>query len=127
MDMHMFRTSLLLARLILAWFVLTVGVAIASTIIHPPSLELVCSTGGTAKLVQMDAFDGESGATDVRHHHTLDCPACLHLTAPPPPDYPGLNNRQQALAHALQPTLAAIIAALVGAPLPPRGPPELAS
>lgn len=122
----MFRTSLLLTRLILAWFVLTVGVAIASPIIHPQSLELVCTTGSAAKLVQTGDFDDGSGAADISHH-TLDCPACLHLTAPPPPDYPALNNRQQALAHALQPTLAAIIAALVGAPLPPRGPPELAS
>ena len=65
-SMHMFRTSSLLARLILAWFVLTVGVAIASPLVHPQGMELVCTTGGTVKLVVLG--DDDDGAMDSSHH-----------------------------------------------------------
>jgi len=117
--MHMFRTSSLLARLILAWLVLTVGVAIASPLVHPQAMELVCTTGSAVKLVVLGDDDG--GAMDSSHH-TLDCPACLHFSAPAPHEHTSAHHRQP-----LQPAVAATIAVLVGAPLPPRGPPALVS
>jgi len=49
---------------------------------------------------------------------------CLAATLPPAP-YRAPCAAPQPLAHALQPSVAAHIAALVGAPLPPRGPPSL--
>jgi hypothetical protein len=122
-SMHMFRTSSLLARLILAWLVLTVGVAIASPLVHPQAMELVCTTGSGVKLVVLGDEDG--GAMDS-NHHTLDCPACLHFSAPAPHEHTSAPHPQP-LAHALQPAVAATIAAVVGAPLPPRGPPALVS
>ena len=116
--MYALRTSSLLARLILAWFVLTVGAAIASPIVHPQALQMVCTTGSTVKLV---AVSEDGGATELGQH-TLDCAMCLGASAPPSP---GQQHAQRhgPLAHMLAPTVAAAIAAIVGAPLPARGPP----
>lgn len=115
--MHALRTSSLLARLILAWFVLTVGAAIASPIVHPQALQVVCTSGSSVKLVV-----GEDGGAAELGQHTLDCAMCLGASAPPPPVQQHAQ-RHEPLAHALTPTVAANIAAIVGAPLPARGPP----
>lgn len=121
--MQSLRTSSLLARLILAWFVLTVGAAIASPIVHPQALQLVCTTGSAMKLVVV----GDDGADVVpASHHTLDCPLCLHFSAPAPQAQVVVTSHQP-LAHALLPAVKATIASLVGAPLPPRGPPAFFS
>ncbi len=118
--MQHLRSSVRLARLVLAWFVLTLGVAIASPIVNPQSMELVCTDGRAMKLVVFGTDGKEVGAA----HKTLECPACLAVTLPTPvvqlsfePPHP--------LTHALLPIPSAHIAALVGAPLPPRGPPLL--
>ena len=117
--MHALRHSVLLTRLVLAWFVLAVGVALAAPVVAPKAMELVCSAGGEMRLVAI----GEDGAGDgASPHHSLDCPMCLAATAPPP-QASVRSEPVQPLAHALQPIFAAHIAALVGAPLPPRGPP----
>jgi hypothetical protein len=121
--MHMLRTSSRLARLILAWFVLTVGVAIASPLVHPQAFELVCTTGNTMKLVVIGEEDANAAPAG---HHTLDCPLCLHFSAPAPQAQAVVEPRQP-LAHSLLPAVKATIAALVGSPLPPRGPPAFAS
>lgn len=123
LSMHTLRTSSLLARLILAWFMLTMGAAIASPMIHPQELQLVCTTGSTMKLVVV----GDNGADAApAAHHALDCPLCLHFSAPAP-QVQTVVEPQQPLAHALLPAVKATIAALVGAPLPPRGPPTFVS
>lgn len=77
--MHLLRTSSMLARLILAWFVLTLGAAIASPLVRPQALELVCTAGSTAKLVVLG--DGSPDAPSAPHG--LDCPLCLHFGTPP--------------------------------------------
>ncbi|KAF1049242.1 DUF2946 family protein [Xylophilus sp.] len=118
--MHILRTSSLLARLVLAWFVLTLGVAAASPVLQPQSVELVCSMGGGMKVVVSE--DGK--AVNVGHHHTLDCPMCLGLSLPLPAAQAG-GDMPQPLAHALLPVVQAHIAGIAGAPLPPRGPPAL--
>lgn len=106
-----------LARFVLVWFVMSLGVAVASPLVKPQSLELICSGSGAIKLlVQTDDGVQEVGS------HTLDCPLCAHVGAPPPP----VGARVPAvhpLAHALRPIPAAHIAARTAAPLPPRGPP----
>lgn len=118
--MHLLRRSTLLARLVLAWFVLAVGVAGASPIVQPRAMELVCTASGGVKLVALGS-DGEQQV--AAEHRSLDCPMCLAATLPPAPHRaPGAPV--QPLAHAVQPLAAAHIAALVGAPLPPRGPPS---
>ena len=123
LSMHTLRTSSLLARLILAWFMLTIGAAIASPIVHPQALQLVCTTGNAMKLVVV----GNDGADATPPgHHTLDCPLCLHFSTPAP-QAQTVVEPQQPLAHALLPAVRATITALVGAPLPPRGPPAFVS
>lgn len=118
--MHPLRRSVLLARLVLAWFVLALSVAVASPMAQPLAMELVCSASGGVKLIAVG--DSSDDATPAGHH-VLDCPMCLVATPPPPPHKARLAPPQP-LAHALQPIAAAHIAALVGAPLPPRGPPS---
>lgn len=116
--MHALRSSSLLARLILAWFVLTMGAAVASPIVHPQAIQLVCTTGSAAKLVVL----GEDGEAVELGHHTLDCAMCLGASAPPVNAQIPVAHSEP-LAHALQPIVAARLTALVGAPLPARGPP----
>ncbi|EER58675.1 conserved hypothetical protein [Acidovorax delafieldii 2AN] len=106
-----------LAHLVLAWFVLSIGVAVASPLVHPQAMELVCSTSGAIKLL----VKTDDGAQEMSGH-TLDCPLCAHVGAPPPVAQAALPVAHP-LAHALRPVPAAHIAARTAAPLPPRGPP----
>lgn len=117
--MQALRHARFLARLVLAWFVLSLGVAIATPLVQPQSLELICATGGAMKLIVKNA-DG----TAQERGHTLDCPLCATVAAPPPVLTP-VVFAPSSLAHALQPVAAAHIAARTAAPLPPRGPPTL--
>lgn len=117
--MQALRHARFLARLVLAWFVLSLGVAIATPLVQPQSLELICATGGAMKLIVKNA-DG----TAQERGHTLDCPLCATVAAPPPVLTP-VVVAPSSLAHALQPVAAAHIAARTAAPLPPRGPPTL--
>src|SRR3569623_230527 len=117
--MQALRRARHLARLVLAWFALSLGVAIASPLVKPADIELVCSGSGALKLLVKS--DGGSQPTS----HTLDCPLCAGLGAPPPGakfDIPFAPL----LGHAVQPIPSARIAALVAAPLPARGPPGVA-
>lgn len=119
--MQALRQSRALARLALAWFVLALAAAGLSPVVSPKALELVCSASGEFKMVVIDA-DGEQVAAG---HHGLDCALCLPVT-PPPPESPIRIEPDHPLAHALLPAVQAHIASLVGAPLPPRGPPSAA-
>ena len=116
MRMHRLRHASLLARLVLAWFALSLGVAIASPLVKPQALQLVCSAAGTVKLVPGDADAGPSAAG-----HLLDCPLCAPGGAPGPhaAAVPRFLPPQPAPAawSAWPPALAA------SAPLPARGPP----
>lgn len=105
------------ARFVLLWFALSIGVAIASPLIKPQAMELICtSAGATQLLVKTD-----EGVKDMSGH-TLDCPLCATLSAPPPvarqPAQPA-----QPLGHGLQSLPAAHVPARSAAPLPARGPP----
>jgi hypothetical protein len=116
--MHRLRHAIQLTRLVLVWFALSVGVAIASPVVHPQGMDLVCTSTGSMKLV-VQGDDDMSGSS-----HTLDCPLCASMSAPPP----ALNTtltQPSPLAHAMQPLAAAHIAAITAPPLPSRGPPAL--
>lgn len=124
--MHTLRSAATLARLVLAWFVLFVGVACASPFIKPVSMELVCSAGGAARLVATaQAADEASADSSPSLAHQLDCPACLPGVAPFPV-VTTLVVHHHVSSHVLLPLEAARIAALTAAPLPPRGPPFFA-
>ena len=105
-------------RLVLAWFVLTLGAAVASPMVRPQALELICSGAGAFKLV----VKADEGALQVPGH-TLDCPLCASVGAPPPAAR-ALESGVRPAAHAVRPFPAAPFAVRAAAPLPPRGPPR---
>lgn len=107
-----------LSRLILAWFVASLGVAVAAPLVHPQRIEWVCSAGGEPRWVVAGA--GEDAA--VPAHHGLECPLCLPTVLPPPSIQAGAHA--QALpTHLPTPLYRAPPATLAGAPFPPRAPP----
>lgn len=87
---------------------LTMGAAIASPLIHPTMIEIVCTAGGAMKVVITN--DGDQ--TTELGQHTLDCALCLPAGLPMARPVASVNFLQP-LAHALQPIAAAHIAALV--------------
>jgi hypothetical protein len=116
--MQALRNASFLARLVLAWFALYVGVAVASPLVQPVGIELICSGVGTVKVLVKGA-DGTPAAMG----HTLDCPMCASMDAPPPVAAPAVSAPQP-LAYVLRSIPAARIAAATAAPLPARGPPD---
>ena len=112
------RSLGLVGRGVLLWFMLSMGVAIASPIVHPQAMELVCSSAGAIKVI----VQADDGAQELGASH-MDCPLCVLTGAPPP--VAALANLPviQPLGHAVQPIPAARIAAATRAPLPARGPP----
>lgn len=122
------RSAHRLVRRVLVWFVLSLGVAVASPLVNPQSTELICSGTGVMKLLVKNA-DGtfgtigtiDDGGTEFASR-MLDCPLCASVSAPPPgdkvaaaPDLPP--------GPALQAMPAAHITARTAAPPPGRGPP----
>jgi len=115
--MQSLRHARTLVRLVLAWFVMSIGVAVASPLVQSQAMELICSGTGVMKIV-VKADDG----TTQPPGPSLDCPLCAHVGSPPPvvkasaqPPHP--------LSHALRPAIAAHIAWVTAAPLLARGPP----
>ena len=117
--MQFLRNARLIARLVVVWFALSLGAAIASPLVAPKAVELVCS-GASVKLV----VQGDDGQMTDMGHSSLDCPLCAMTSAPPPlasaPAQPLLP-----LAHALVPVEAARIAGRIGAPWQARAPPAV--
>lgn len=107
-----------LGRLVLLWFVLSLGVAIASPVVNPQAMELVCSSAGAVKVV----VKTDDGAQELGGSH-LDCPLCVLTGAPPPAPAVVPLPQPQPLGLAVQSIPAARIAAATAAPLPARGPP----
>jgi Protein of unknown function (DUF2946) len=116
--MQTLRNAPLLARFVLVWFALFIGVAVASPIVHTQSIDMVCTTSGSMKFVNTD--DGSDASSNVAH--TLDCPLCIHVLAPSYEWGTSLPSTSP-LALVLQPIAAAHIASLTAPPLPSRGPP----
>ena len=112
------RNAPRLTRLVLVWFVLFVGAAVASPLVHPEGVQLVCTTAGSVKLIQLDA-DGEEAQSS---HHGLHCPMCLPMAAPPVVSVPA--PVQGGLSFALRPLEQARLASLMGLPWQARAPPS---
>lgn len=114
--MRSLRHLTLAARLVLATWLLSLGVAIASPLVQPRGLEMVCA-GGVMKLVA-PSDDGDAPPATAQG----DCPLCAsHGGLPPAPAVAGVVHPPQQETLPLpaepRPTLAAL------APLPARGPP----
>jgi len=115
--MQAFRQLRHLTRFVLVWFALSLGVAMASSLVATKATELVCTTGGMLKLVAVDGTDNAAPS-----HGQLDCALCAPMALPPAPCTLPLVQVSP-LAHALQPVAAAHIASATAPPLPSRGPP----
>ncbi len=119
-NMNMPRIFYVLRLWVLAWFLASLGVAIAAPIVHPQPVQLICSgTGAIMLLMQTD-----DGTVEKMGSSGMDCPLCTPVGAPPAPAI-GTVIPPLPLAHALHPIEAARIAAATAAPLPARGPPPL--
>lgn len=118
-NLQSLRNAHRLTRFMLVWFALFVGAAVASPLVKPEAVHLVCSAIGGVKLVQFDAAGADA---DAAAHTALDCPACLPLIAPPVADvFAPLPTGH--LSHVLQPLPAARLASLLGQPWQARAPP----
>jgi len=114
--MFVMRRARQLTRFVLVWFVMALGVAMASPMVQPKALDWVCASGGGMKLIVVGDDDTSLVA------HTLDCPLCAHASVAPPASS-GSQRIDLPLVHAVQPISAARIAAATAPPLPSRGPP----
>ena len=115
--MQYLRSSSIIIRLVLVWFALSVGVAIASPLVQPKAMDMVCTSTGSMKLVLQGDVDSSDSTSP-----TLDCPLCATVAALPPAFNTALTQPSP-LSHALLPSVAAHIASLSAPPLPSRGPP----
>ncbi|HMS26231.1 MAG TPA: hypothetical protein PKC80_02525 [Burkholderiaceae bacterium] len=121
--MQTLRSAQHLARLVLVWFALSLGVAIASPVVNPQDLQMVCSGSGGMKLIVGNAnanIDLEQDTTLL----SMDCPLCatgLAIT----PELPTLNFTQAVPGNfATLDTAFISTAQFSSAPLPARGPPS---
>ncbi|MEY4726010.1 MAG: hypothetical protein RLZ36_637 [Pseudomonadota bacterium] len=116
--MQTLRRSTQITRLVLAWFALSLGVVIASPVVNPKVMELVCSSAGAVKLVALGEGDANANASA----HTMDCPLCVIMDAPPPAVYCHISL---SLPPALVASWVATsrTAQASAPPLPSRGPP----
>jgi hypothetical protein len=108
----------LLARLVLVWYVLFVGVLVMAATLQPKTMEVVCSSMGLMKVV----VQGEGGDAQVRS--SMDCPLCAHATPVlPPPTVADLAHLPDARSHIVQRLPEAVLIARTAPPLPSCGPP----
>ena len=116
--MQPLRNAHLLARFVLVWFALSMGLAIASPLVQPKGLQLVCSAAG-AITIQFDQGDGGANSGQPK---TLDCPLCA-AAGTPPPQIALQVLAPMGLAYALHLSADPLSTRRSAAPLPPRGPP----
>ena len=114
--METLRRARLLTRLLLVWFGLSVGIAVASPVLKPHSTDVVCSGSGTLMLTPTD--DGAAGPSGHEH----DCRLCVVIGAPPVPLVIAVHEApdETPFLHLPQPA-----PSQAPAPFQPRGPPLL--
>lgn len=105
------------ARFMLAWWMLSLGVASAAPFVVLPAIERICSGAGPVQFIW--AVHPDAAAPDG---HRIDCPLCLPMAAPPPA---ALQAGPLALPQTPGPCTrtAAPRATHSAAPLQARGPP----
>ena len=115
--MQRLRNVKLVARFMLVWFALSIGVAIASPMITSQEMQLVCSSAGAMKVV-VASDDSKVPASS----HILHCPLCASIGAPPPMEM--LAFDATAPLRFVLPSAGNEFALFVlAAPPPARGPP----
>jgi len=119
-PLHTLRTTRLLARAVLLWWCLALGLATIAPLAQAHGSRMVCSASGAVMLV-----DGESGAPVGQASHGLDCALCLVTGAPSPASHTDFSvpTSPQALISSAGANAAPWRSA---APPPGRGPPARA-
>lgn len=110
------------AARVLATFAICLIANLVGSLVAPTSVQQICSATKSVKVVVAQA-DGTPSA-DARAHGDGHCPLCAVPVLPT--DSPRLPSFRGGIAHFSVGIPAARLAALVGAPLPPRGPPVIA-
>ena len=118
--MQFLRNAPLLTRFVLVWFALFIGVAVASPLVNPEGVQMVCTAKGSVKLVQPSA-DGDDASNKWLGVH---CPLCLPVAAPPLASAD--TGVHVGLSFALNALPQARLAWLTGLPWQARAPPTLA-
>lgn len=117
--MQTLRRSYQITRLVLVWFVMSLGVAIASPLVSPKGMELVCTSANGMQLVVLGDAESDGAAG-----HKLNCPLCATLTALPPTFNTTLT--QPSPQSISRPFVELVFLTVVTAPpAPSRGPPSI--
>lgn len=77
--MNLHRSLMPLRWFVMSWFCLSLGAALATPLLQPRAMSLVCTGNGATLLVQVND-DGAMAATDSS---SADCLLCLIGAAPP--------------------------------------------
>ncbi len=119
-PLHTLRNTPSLARAVLLWWCLALGLAAAAPLAQAQGSRMVCSASGMVMLV-----DADTGAPASQSAHGLDCALCLFTGAPPPAAQTPLFSSivSHATAASAGPSALAWRSA---APPPGRGPPTQA-
>ena len=117
--MQHLRNAKLIARFVLVWFALSIGVAIASPMVKPQGMQLVCSGVGAMKVI----VAGQDGKAPVVSH-TLDCPLCAGISALPPMEILAFSATAP-LASVMPAEGNEIVLFELATPPPARGPPTI--
>jgi len=115
--MFALRLSRRTAAFVLAWFLVFVATAGIAPWVQAQPMQDLCTSEGTTPAPQ-------DGGLGVHASHHLECALCTGVSGPLP-SLPALPVSSDSLGYALQPFVAAEVAAATGAPLPARGPPSL--
>lgn len=118
--MQQLRNARRIASLVLVWFALFLGSAVASAFVQPDGLQLVCTGSGGMKLVPA-AGDGEGLPASAAG---MDCPLCAGVAAPPAASAASFERPAEP-APAPRPEAAACFCTATAPPLPSRGPPSI--
>jgi len=118
-PLHTLRTTRTLARAVLLWWCLALGLAAAAPLAQAQGSRMVCSASGMVVLV-----DAETGAPASQGTHSLDCALCLFTGAPPTAAQAPLLSSVPLHALAAH-TGPSTLAWRSAAPPPGRGPPPL--
>lgn len=111
------KTLLSLRWWVLAWFVMALGVAVASPIVQPQAMEFVCSGAGAGRIL-VHADEGPVGLGA----QGLDCPLCMLTGAAPAAFFPLIHAPAPRHSFALRPAAPFQLPAMAVSP-PARGPP----
>lgn len=127
----MMKISHRLIRAVMLLYIMIWGVAMASSVVNPAAMNLICTSTGykyidqNGKLVDVDASSEQAKDAKLGFHHLLNCSMCLAIGITPELAKQDALAPPHPLSYATGSIPSARLASLVAAPLPARGPPHL--